>query len=111
MADGELDRRTVLKLLGCSAAGLAGCAEPEAPREGLARLFALQGDEQRWLDALSQTEQADLHRALTGSRPEADARTIRLVLKLLGPRSRLYTFVGYPTAADQPSVCDGLLRE
>jgi hypothetical protein len=111
MPNADLDRRALLKLLGgCTAAGLAGCAGGESPREGLVRLFDLSGDERGWLDALTEAEQRDLYDRLTG--PEAASpQAVRLVAKMLGPRSRLFAFVGYPPVQDRRSVCDGLIRE
>ena len=111
MPNSDLYRRALLKLLGgCTAAGLAGCAAAETPREGLERIFDLSGDERRWVDALTEAEQRDLFERLTG--PEAASpQAVRLVAKMLGPRSRLFAFVGYPPAQDRRSVCDGLIRE
>jgi hypothetical protein len=111
MADADLDRRTLLKLLGVSTlAGVADCGPRETPREGLARLFDLEGDEQAWLDALSRGEQRELHDLLTGHGP-VNRRAVPLVAKLLGPRSHLFAFVRYPPARDRRTVCDGLVRE
>lgn len=112
MQDADLDRRSLLKLLGgCTAAGVAGCAGTETPREGLARLFDLDRGEQAWLNALSGDEQRELYELLSGPAPASDPRAVRLVTKLLGPRSRLFAFVRYPPAGDERSVCDGLVRE
>ena len=112
MQDADLDRRSVLKLLGgYTAAGLAGCAGAETPREGLARLFDLSGEEQGWLDALNDGEQRELYYLLTAGGSVANPRAVRLVAKMLGPRSHLFAFVGYPPARDERSVCDGLVRE
>jgi hypothetical protein len=113
MSEADLDRRTLLKLLGgCTAAGIAGCTAAETPREGLARLFDLAGDEQRWVDALSQDEQRELFDLLTQPGvEEVSPRAVRLVSKLLDGRSRLFAFVRYPAAADRRSICDGLVRE
>lgn len=112
MHDTDLDRRSLLKLLGAStAAGLAGCAGTETPREGLARMFDLQGDEQAWLNALNDAEQRELYELLSGADRTSNIRAVRLIAKLLGPRSHLFAFVRYPTARDERSVCDGLVRE
>jgi|SRR5687767_6500651 len=111
MQDADLDRRALLKLLaGCTAGGLAGCAADETPREGLVRLFDLGREEHGWVDTLSDAEQRELYQHLSGSEP-ANARAIRLTAKLLGGRSRLFAFVGYPPVPDRRSVCDGLIRE
>jgi hypothetical protein len=112
MRDFDVDRRAVLKLLGgCTVAGIAGCSPAETPREGIARLFDLAGDEQAWIDALSQDEQRELYDLLADPEPEANPRAVRLVSKMLGARSRLFAFVRYPAALDRRSVCDGLIRE
>jgi hypothetical protein len=112
MQDPDLDRRSLLKLLGgCAAAGLAGCAGAETPREGLARLFDLAGEEQAWLNALNDGEQRELYDLLSTGRSAANRRAVHLVAKLLGPRSHVFGFVRYPLVADQRSVCDGLVRE
>ena len=111
MHDADLERRALLKLLGgCAAAGLAGCAARETPHDGLIRLFGLDGDERAWLAALAAPEQRELYDLLTGPDP-ANARAVRLTAKLLGGRSRLFAFVGYPPVQDRRSVCDGLIRE
>ena len=111
MQDADLERRALLKLIGgCAAAGLAGCAGPETPHDGLVRVFDLQPDERTWLAVLSEAEQRELYDLLSGSNP-ADARAVRLTAKLLGGRSRVFAFVGYPPVADRRSVCDGLIRE
>jgi hypothetical protein len=112
MREIDLARRSLLKLLGgCAAAGVAGCAASETPREGLARLLDLVGEEQRWLDALTESGQRELYDLLSHSPPKATARAVRLVAKVLAPRSRLFAFVRYPTVPDRRSVCDGLIRE
>jgi hypothetical protein len=112
MQDADLDRRSLLTLLGgWTAAGLAGCAGAETPREGLARLFDLTGEEQAWLNALDDAEQRELYDLLSGGGAAASPRAVRLVAKLLGPRSHLFAFVRYPPARDERSVCDGLVRE
>ncbi len=112
MLDTDLDRRSLLKLLGgCTAAGIAGCAAPEAPRDGLARLFDLVGEEQRWVDALSQAEQRELYDLVSRPEPVVNPRAVGLVAKFLGPRSHLFAFVRYPAVVDRRSVCDGLIRE
>jgi hypothetical protein len=107
----ELDRRTLLSLLGgVAAAGLAGCAGPETPRDGLTRLLGLVADQADWLDVLNDVEQTDLYAALT-SADRATPRAVALLAKLLAPRSRLMAFVGYGQVSNRRTVCDGLLRE
>ena len=111
MHDADLDRRALLKLVGgCAAAGLAGCAARETPHDGLTRLFGLEEEERTWVTALAPAEQRELYDLLTGPDP-AHARAVRLTAKLLGGRSRLFAFVGYPPVQDRRSVCDGLIRE
>ena len=111
MQDADLERRALLKLIGgCAAAGLAGCAGAETPHDGLVRVFDLQPSERAWVGALSAAEQRELYDRLSGSAP-ADARAVSLTAKLLGGRSRVFAFVGYPPVPDRRSVCDGLIRE
>ena len=107
----ELDRRTLLTLLGGSAvAGWIGCASQESPRAGLVRLLGLNSHEITWLDVLSEDEQRDLHEGLSNGQGNM-ARTVQLVARVLRPRSRLFAFVGYPALANTRSVCDGIIRE
>ena len=112
MSDIPLDRRTLLRLLGGSlAAGVAGCGTAETPRAGLARIFNLAADEQRWLDALTDAEQRELYDLVANPEFAGNRRAVSLIAKLLGPRSRLFGFVRYPAVQDKRSVCDGLVRE
>ena len=108
----ELDRRTLLSLLGgVAAAGLAGCAGSiETPRDGLTRLLGLVSDQADWLAVLDDVEQTDLYAALTSADP-ATPRAVALLTKVLAPRSRLMAFVGYGQVSNRRTVCDGLLRE
>jgi hypothetical protein len=107
----ELDRRTLLSLLGgAAAAGLSGCGPPETSRQGLLRLLGLAADQADWLDVLDESEQADLYTALS-SPGEAPSRAVALLTKVLSPRSRLMPFVGYGEASNRRTVCDGLFRE
>jgi hypothetical protein len=107
----EFDRRTLLSLLsGAAAAGLAACAPPESPRQGLTRLLGLDSDQAEWLDVLNDAEQTDLYATLT-SPSEATSRAVGLLAKVLAPRSRLMAFVGYGQASNRRTVCDGLFRE
>ena len=107
----ELDRRTLLSLLsGAAAAGLAGCAPSESPRQGLMRLLGLAEGQADWLDVLGDAELEDLYTALTASR-EVPARAVGLLSKVLSTRSRLLAFVGYGQTGDQRTACDGLFRE
>lgn len=107
----EVSRRIVLKLLASSAAACGiGCGQPESPREGLARLLELEGEEVAWLDVLNDLEQRDLYEGLSGGQVGAP-RTIQLLARVIQPRSRLFAFVGYPTLTNSRTVCDGLVRE
>ena len=112
----NLDRRSLLKLISglLAAAALpqstvSGWAEPET----LASLIGLRGDQDNWLGDLSADEQRELYRGLTetaGTRP-VPPRTLKLLAKVLGRRSRLFAFLDYPRVEDTRSVCDGLMRE
>jgi hypothetical protein len=108
----ELDRRTLLSLLGgLAATGLAGCeGSVEAPRDGLTRLLGLGADEADWLDVLDEVEQADLYAALTSAN-SATSRAVGLLAKVLTPRSRLLAYVGYGKTSNRRTACDGLFRE
>jgi hypothetical protein len=107
----EFDRRTLLSLLsGAAAAGLAACAPPESPRQGLMRLLGLSTDQADWLDVLDDAEQSDLYAVLT-SPGQAPPRAVGLLAKVLSPRTRLMAFVGYGQASNRRTVCDGLFRE
>lgn len=108
----ELDRRTLLSLLGgVAAAGLGGCeGAVETPRDGLTRLLELGANQVDWLDVLDEVEQTDLYAALTSAN-RATPRAVALLTKVLGPRSRLMAFVGYGQTANRRSACDGLFRE
>ena len=82
----------------------------EPPQAALARLIGLRPDEVAWLDALSDAEQRVLHDALTVSGPRAP-KAIDLLMKVLGPRDRLFAYVGYTPLPDRLRACDGLIRE
>jgi len=94
---------------GSAVAGWVGCAQPESPRQGLVRLLGLNSNEIAWLDVLSDDEQRELHERLSDS--QGNTRTIQLVARVLGPRSRVFAFLGYPALANRRSVCDGTVRE
>ncbi len=109
-----IDRRTLIKLLAGSAmsVGLFGCEATGPPAERLARLLGLSDAEQEWLVDLTIDDQAELAGALAGpGNAPMTPRTIDLATKIIGRRSRLFAFVGYPGVPDARSVCDGLVRE
>jgi hypothetical protein len=89
------------------------CSTPpdEDVRSGLARLLGLQTpNERRWLDALTEPEQGELHAALLAPDQQPSRRTVDLVLKVMGRRERLFAYVGYPEL-QRVGICDGLIRE
>jgi hypothetical protein len=80
--------------------------------ETLSGLLGLRPGQESWLGDLTPLEQAELRRALgEGGRRPVAPRTVQLLARVLGRRSRLYDFLGYPQVQDQRSVCDGLMRE
>lgn len=77
-------------------------------------MLGLRAGEESWLAELTSDEQQELHRTLTQSQDRARPvapRTIDLLAKVLGRRSRLFAFLDYPQVADTRSLCDGLMRE
>jgi hypothetical protein len=71
--------------------------------------LGLDATEASWLEGLRPRQIAALALALSAGKLEG--RELDLLVGLLGPRSRLFRYVGYPDRADTPSVCDGALRE
>ncbi len=63
-----------------------------------------------WLATLSHARQAQLLSALEGD-TAAIPGALDTLVRLLGPRSRLFAYVGYPEATDKMTLCDGLFRE
>ncbi len=111
---GDVDRRTLLKLLAAClpAAGLSATpAVAAAARDELGRALGLRADEVAWLHELSAHDQRQLLAALTAPGDAVAPETLRLIDRLLGRRSRAFAYVGYPPVADVRSVCDGLIRE
>ena len=111
-----LDRRMLLTLL--AGGGVAGALSPLSAAgatletTSLAAALGLRGGESRWLTELTAGERRELQQALRdGAGEPVTPRTLDLLNRLLGRRSRLYAFVDYPPVADVRSVCDGLLRE
>jgi len=111
----QLDRRDLFKLatgLLVSATIGEGATLTEAEVRTLAQLLGLEASQGGWLADLTPPEQEELRRALApGSQGPASPRTVQLLARVLGPRSRLYAFLDYPQVEDQRSVCDGLMRE
>jgi hypothetical protein len=105
-----IDRRGFCLTVAGTLAAACSTAPAEPPRQGLARLLALKGSEESWLDALSPAEQRDLHEALGHPSQQTSRRTVDLVMKVLGRRERLFAYVGYPELP-QLGACDGLIRE
>ena len=73
------------------------------------RLLELDCEEVAWLEGLSDLEQRDLYENLSSG--QGSSRTTELLAKVIGPRSRLFAFLDYPTLTNRRTVCDGLLRE
>ena len=103
------DRRQLLLLV--AGAALA-CVPREAPQAlDLATLLGLDADQRHWLDALTEPERVELAAALAaGAAAASSPRTVALLLKVVGRRSRLFAYVGYPEMDDEPDLCDGLVK-
>jgi hypothetical protein len=98
--------------MGAAATGACSRSAPtEAPQAGLVRLLGLHPDEVAWLNVLSDMEKQALHEALANPRGAPAPETVGLLMKVLGPRERLFAYVGYPALPDSLRACDGLLRE
>ena len=110
---GIRSRRAFLRCaLALPALPLVGCREPLTVGEELAARLGLQADQRRWLTDLTENQQQQLLAALSpGASSQVLARGERLLMKVIGPRDRLFAFVGYPPTARRRTVCDGLLRE
>jgi hypothetical protein len=110
-----LDRRELLRLVSGLVAAMAlpeGAAAAEAKSSPLGSVLGLRAEQEFWLEDLTGDERGELLQALTeGGTGPVSARTLDLLAKLLGRRSRLYGYLDYPAVADTRSVCDGLLRE
>ena len=107
------DRRAFLRsALALSGVAVAGCGQPAVGPDELARRLGLQPDQRSWLKDLTADQQRELASALSArASSETLARAERLLMKVIGPRDRLFAFVGYPPTARQRTVCDGLLQE
>ena len=107
-----LNRRTFCFALAAAITTSPACRRgaPPEPRDGLAQLLGLEGDELAWLDALPAEQQAELYTALTSGEPPS-RRTVDLIMRVLGRRERLFAYVGYPPLPNQLEACNGLLRE
>ncbi len=107
-----LSRRALFRIaLGSALASACARVAPAEPaRARLARRLGLEPAERAWLDGLRGRRQERLLRALEAGGP-LDEDALRSLRDSLGPRSRLFAYVGYPEVADRRSVCDGLVRE
>lgn len=100
-----IDRRRLLLLLGGFLVACGGRSGGDLPsRLGLDR------EMESWLATLSHAQQAQLLSALEGD-TAAIPGALDTLVRLLGPRSRLFAYVGYPEATDKMTLCDGLFRE
>ena len=108
-----MNRRIFCRIVASSLAASAACSRPpaESATAGLTRILGLGPAERDWLQSLSIAEQQELYAALTSSEERRSARTIDLLMKVMGRRERLFAYVGYPPLPDRLSACDGLLRE
>jgi hypothetical protein len=106
------DRRQLL-LLATGAALACGRREPPPPAATeLSELLGLEAHQRAWLDVLDEAERGELTAALAaGGATAAAPRAVALVLRVIGSRSRLFSYLGYPPLDDEPDVCDGLLKE
>jgi hypothetical protein len=108
------DRRSFLRsALALPGVALAGCnTRPADPRGELVQRLGLGSEQDAWLNDLSDAQQRELLSALSpGASRDVLVRAEALLMKVIGPRDRLFSFVGYPRTARHRSVCDGLLRE
>ena len=107
----RLKRREFCAALAMSAAAPSCTRQPEEPaRATLARLLGLTAAQAAWLDALSAAQQQELRDALLSPPAKTDRHTVALLMKVFGPRDRLFAYVGYPELP-RIGACDGLLRE
>jgi hypothetical protein len=108
-----MNRRIFCRIVTGSLVAGATCARPpsESANAGLTRILGLGAAEREWLRSLSPAEQQELYAALTSPRERRSARTIDLLMKVVGRRERLFAYVGYPPLPNRLSACDGLLRE
>jgi hypothetical protein len=107
------DRRAFLQsALAVPGVAWAGCRRSRPLAEELALRLGLHSDQRAWLNDLTAEQQRDVLSALSpGASRKVQARAERLLMKVIGPRDRLFSFVGYPPTARQRTVCDGLLHE
>jgi len=107
----RLNRRDFCAALAVSAAAQACASEPEeSVRATLARLLGLTEQQTAWLESLSPAGQRELRDGLLSPAPNNERGTIALLMKVFGPRDRLFAYVGYPELP-RIGACDGLLRE
>jgi hypothetical protein len=108
-----MNRRIFCRIVSSSLVAGAACTRTpaEGANQGLVRILGLGPAERDWLRSLSAAEQQELYAALTSSQERRSARTIELIMKVVGRRERLFAYVGYPPLPNRLSACDGLLRE
>lgn len=108
-----MNRRIFCRIVTSSLVAGAACTRPAAEdaNAGLIRILGLGPAERQWLQSLSAVEQQELYAGLTSPQERRSARTIDLLMKVVGRRERLFAYVGYPPLPDRLSACDGLLRE
>jgi hypothetical protein len=108
-----MNRRIFCRIVTGSLVAGAACTRPpaESANAGLIRILGLGAAEREWLQSLSAAEQQELYAALTSPDERRSARTIDLLMKVMGRRERLFAYVGYPPLPNRLSACDGLLRE
>jgi hypothetical protein len=108
-----MNRRIFCRILTSSLVAGPACTQmpQESASAGLVRILGLGQAERDWLQSLSPTEQQELYAGLTSSEERRSARTIELIMKVVGRRERLFAYVGYPPLPNRLSACDGLLRE
>ena len=108
----DLNRREFCAALAFSAAAAQACSHaPDEPaRVTLVRILGLKPEQAPWLDSLSGGQQAELRDALVSAPASPERHTIELLMKIFGPRDRLFAYVGYPELP-QMGACDGLIRE
>lgn len=106
-----LDRRAFLRFAAALplSSSVISCGEAGSPEDQLLTRLGLSAAERPWVAALGADDQQHLLAALKSG--DGDRRARELLFRLLEPRDRLFSYVGYPAVSRRRSVCDGLLRE